>query len=266
MTKIVLTNTLILFVLASTVTAQIPPKLDSSYLKKEYNDFVESLKHPKEKLLSIYFSTGITRSYIHVNESFGGNDFGASKEYLALNAQIVNIGTILPLKSKLEFLAGLAYSRNRYGMSYNIISDISYELIEEISLITLPVGIRYLPFDFKLNPFAKLGLAFSHISQDELSGNRFGGQPYTLLNNNMLKMRNRKLFFMSLGLGLNYKLNYGYLFLEANYNKGFSELVLQSKRFSNDKLIFDVGIIESSKSLNYLDIVFGYVFAVFKKI
>jgi hypothetical protein len=120
--------------------------------------------------------------------------------------------------------------------------QLQYSLKEKMDILAFPVFFKYTFFTSRLRPYTKVGVVFSRLLKIEIVGHRSGGQPSNILED-VLESTNRNLFSISMGVCAQYIMKKGYLFFEATFIKGTTDMVDFSKIFSNQNLLFSVGYI-----------------------
>jgi len=172
---------------------------------------------------------------------------------------------LLPLSKQSELGFGISYLKSSYLISDDLVANglVQFSLKENMNILAFPVFFKYTFFTSRLRPYAKVGVIFSRLLSSEMSGIRNGGQT-TKINEDVMESRNSKLFHLSFGVGAQYIMKKGYLFIEATYIKGTTDMVDASNRFPNQNLLFSAGYVADNFKINSLAINFGYAFSLFK--
>ena len=171
----------------------------------------------------------------------------------------------MPILKRLDVGFGIGYGNAAYSIQDQLTSGfgVSFNLKESMTLLSFPFSVKYYFLNSRLRPFAQLGAKYTRLLSSEISGNRSGGPPATI-SENTLEMRNKKLFFASVGVGAQYLLRKGYFFVEVTYFKGTTDMVDSSNRYANADLLFGAGYVADDFKLSSLAINFGYAFSLFK--
>lgn len=247
--------TFLLLVLTFSIKAQDSPK------SRSYNALNES-----KRFFSIYFSTGINRTKARENTTPGFTEIGIKKEYSFENALQMNLGILIPLIRIIDLDIGLSYHNNSYSSEQpiNASSTIVYETKEHLKFISVPVKFKISPFQSRLRLYSEIGFEYARMLDSEISRGRSGTQPSTLALD-VLDIRNRNLFFVALGVGLEYRFKRSNIFITGSYNRSISELVKDENRFESPDSVFDTAYVETNKSFSSIAFNVGYGFTIFKK-
>ena len=250
--------------LSAVVSAQNRPTLDSAYLVKEYENFKNSLSRPKQNKLSIYIFSGSNFTKTNPTERFYLFNSNEGKDYQSEIGYHLEVGVLIPIK-KLDIGIGVNYTQQVFSVTSNLTGEeFSYNYKEKSNLFSIPLSLKYYFSESRLRPYVLIGAKFTKLLTSELSGHRNGVQP-AVFKENLSPMRNRLLFFTSIGVGTQYTMRKGSFFMEVIYFKGTSNLSVADKRYSNTNLVFNGGYVSDNFKINSIAIHFGYAFSVFKR-
>jgi hypothetical protein len=135
--------------------------------------------------------------------------------------------------------------------------------------VDAPLTFKYTIGKGKLKPYLRAGAALNIILLNNATlVRRVAGttqNEYTGSEVSLTAQRNTLNISAVFGAGLTYKLGYGFLFLDARYNLGFSNIVKKDSRydFLNNQ-VFNYGFIDSDLSIESIQVSVGYMYSFYK--
>lgn len=166
------------------------------------------------------------------------------------------------------------YSTHKYTFTQNctqLVNDLEIPFIstsatERLTELNFPLTLCYKFGKGNLNYFFRFGGTFDLVNKVTLSpSSRTSSQePVSESNINDKNARRHYNYGPVLGGGLEYKIPRGYLVLDARYQMGIGNLVLENQRYNNPKLISRYKYEDSNFNLNNVSINFGYYFSIYQ--
>lgn len=143
------------------------------------------------------------------------------------------------------------------------------EINETQNRISLPVNLSYKFVEGDFRPFVAIGVCPGLLMTATADGYRdysttaaFRYNPVDVVNEDILLSRKLVSLSKFAGLGFNYKVGPGELFMEARYYLNLQNQVITDERFV-DKFAFDILYVSDNFSLNSLAVSVGYMFPVY---
>jgi hypothetical protein len=239
----------------------------------EYINLYKSFR--VEPFISLGAVIGANQSRIGLVNNFGvGNVTSNLDKYTPGIGLNFGVSADLILYRKLFITLDGYFSFKNYSSSYTVLSNSQGASSrgtsnEAQNWFNVPITLKYIMGNGKLKFFIRGGGAFDFLllSQNQLvrknletSQNDFAGP-----NLDFSGQRNRINFSIVGGLGLTYKLGYGFLIVDARYMYGLTNIINTDARYKNfDSQITNYGYIDNDLRLTNLQISVGYMHSIFQ--
>ncbi|MTI38016.1 hypothetical protein E1140_00790 [Fulvivirga lutimaris] len=66
------------------------------------------------------------------------------------------------------------------------------------------------------------------------------------------------------GIGLNYRIGYSYVFIDARYSFGMNNIVKSEQQYSSRSLLYNYAFVDDFKRINTVSLSFGYIKPLYK--
>lgn len=201
------------------------------------------------------FAIGNTNESPTIYQAKTNFNFGASIDYL--------------LYRKLSLTTDVLFMLRSYSSTASVLKTSELNSAESQTSINVPLTLKYTFGLKKLNFFIRGGIAVDYLMSAEAqlirrnletNQNDFAGP-----NVNVMNHRNKINFAGVLGGGVTYKLGYGFIFIDARYCYGLSNISLEAQRYKSFKSeITNYGYLDNDVALNNLQISVGYMYSLFR--
>jgi hypothetical protein len=162
------------------------------------------------------------------------------------------------------------YQSRIFSSSTQVLNSSINQSLESQTAVAVPLGVKYVFGKAKIKPYIRAGFAtefliganneIKRVNSQNTNQTEFAGAPV-----DVLKQRSRLNLSVLAGLGVTYKVGYGYLFLDIRGLYGLSNLAIPGKRYNFFKeQISNYGYIENDFKLNQLQLNVGYSRSLYK--
>ena len=246
-------------------------------LDKDPSEFISLYKtyrtHP---VWSIGIKAGMNMTSIaSFNYSTLNSDNSNQGKYSTGIGYQFGVGIDLYLSYTMNLKSEIFYTQRSYTYKHDSLFNFTtLKFLEKQNWIEMPFAFSY-EFGkakigyFKLKPFVIAGgsaalllSAESEVSRSFIEGTNQVQGP----SENVKDLRVPISLNAFGGLGLKYKISGGYLAASLQYNVGISDLVDNTKRYSNNNLLYKYSYVDSNFRTNYISINFGYYFSFYKPV
>ncbi len=242
---------------------ELNPKYKPNYLK-DPTELVKLLNNitiiPKFSL-GLAFSIGSNTTFPQVTKTYTIADY--DKTYTSKSGFQFGLTTGYALTQTSAIESGLYITQKSYDLSYGLYNW-NMEVNENLTYLELPLTFKYSPSQKRrLRLFIQGGAYVGYLlfsNNDFKTSNITNGLTFEIANLNSKDRRNEFNFGIVTGLGLNYKLGEGNLFLQVNYYKSFSNITKETSRYNSNDLLFTYYYIDDDIILNNITFNIGYTF------
>lgn len=216
---------------------------------------------------SLGFSVGTNTTFPDIHKSYVLANY--TKTYTAQNSLQFGITFDYALNNNFGICLGVMSSQKSFDIAYQF-STWDVAIRERLTYLDCPLMVRFSVSNAKrarLNLFAGAfaGILTSSYNDFE-SAESISKQKFELENLNALSRRNKNNFGSVLGVGIDYPLFHGNLFLTANYYQSFNSITNLEAQDKYDELKYTYFYIDDNISLNNLAVQLGYAFHVSYKV
>lgn len=248
------------------------PTLDPIEYVSLYNSFKVN------PVISLGFLVGASYTSPNVVNSYGVGDIASSPAvYKAGISPQGAISIDVQLYKRLFLTADAFVAQKAFKSTGQVLAYSQYESAETQVNLDIPVTLKYLIGKKKLKFYVRGGLVLHDVlsasSQMSRTNTQTKVNEFVATTVDLTRQRNKINMSAVFGAGINYKLGYGYLVLDARYYWGLSNVVKSSERYNNDATdpknnfvnqISSYGYIDNDLSLNSIQVSLGYMYTIYK--
>lgn len=200
--------------------------------------------------------------------SVGNSDNSPTKYESGINFNFGASVDLLLVKKLYISAEGYVFLRS-FSSTTDVLPRSRLTTEETHTAINLPVTIKYVIGTGKLKPYLRAGVSTDLLLSSQnlmvrtntnTNQNDFAGPSVDMSPN-----RNNINLYLVGGVGIAYKLGYGYLFLDGRYLYGMSNFVKVGERYSDfEEKITQYGYIDNDFGLNNIQATIGYMMSLYK--
>ncbi len=250
-------------------------KLDPEYKLDPERDPVDVVylneKFKTTPIFVFYAKVGANSSNASVIGNFGVDNTSSTNEKYRSGIGF-NVGAGSELNFSDHFSIGLEinFISKKYEYTNVLFGGDQQIFIEKQSLIDIPLFLKYrISFD-KLYPFVYTGLSFQYLisasADATLQDRSITGQEFSVTGpkESLTELRTTLNRFGVFGIGFNYRIGYDYLFFDARYYLGLTNMVDEKRQYSSSSLLYKYAYVDDFKKMNSIAISVGYVHPIYK--
>jgi len=246
-------------------------KLNPNYKPSTLKDPAELIKMIQSFTIipkfSLGFSLGSNTTFPEIHKSYVLANY--TKNYIAQNSLQFGITIDYALNKNFGVCFGVLSSQKSFDIAYQF-ATWEVDIRERLTYVDCPLVLRFSISNAKrarLNLFAGAFAGILTTSYNDFeSAESMSKQKFELENLNALSRRNKNNFGSVLGIGIDYPLFHGNLFLTANYYQSFSSITNLEAQAKYYELKYTYFYIDDNISLNNLAVQLGYAFHVSYKV
>lgn len=268
-----------------------PISAEDSYLKLLRLDPEYNIDEDLDPIDLVYLSNKFTTTPIFVLFAKVGTNFISpqvihnfgmdntqllNEEYTSLTGFHVSAGGEYNASDKFSFGLEFMFSQSRYNYSNTFFNNDFQTLDEQLTFFNIPVYVKYrLKFN-KIRPYLYAGYSsdflLSSTGSAELLDRVSSVSPgeevaeFPVTGPDISLTQQRRFYNSSIfaGIGANYRIGYNYIFIDARYAFGLSNIVDIQNQYSNAEFLYKYAFVDNYKRLNTLSISIGFVKPLYK--
>jgi hypothetical protein len=253
--------------------------LDPEYRIDRENDPVDIVyldeKFTTTPIFILFGRIGLNASNASEISNYGVDNTDLTREsYNAVLGFNIGGGTELNITDNFSFGLELDFSSKAYEYKNTLFEGDLQTLIERQTSLEVPVFVKYRTHFNKIQPFVYGGISFQYLlsanAEVSLIDRYITGEgdvtefSITGPNENLNDMRNSFNKNIIGGIGLNYRIGYSYIFVDARYSFGMNNIVKSDKQYSSRSLLYNYAFVDDFKRINTVSLSFGYIKPLYK--
>jgi hypothetical protein len=222
-------------------------------------------------VFSVGLLFGANRLNVQDNINFSVFSDNVSKSYTSPTVSGAGIGltTTLYIRRLFQLNTDFYYTGYSYSGKSSLFDYTNLSYTEAQSNWNIPIYLGYAFGKKRFQPAVYAGIAFHFLQDAAITATRknflnAGVAEVSGQSIDVLAMRNKLNYSALFGVGFQYKVPRGFLFLKANYYIGLQNQNKNNTRYSNSELLNVYGYTDSDFKLNQMVVTLGYTYCFYR--